>query len=839
MRWRSAAYKWRWLLVGLVVWLAGCAAVPVWGGSNRLVGDETHYLLTAESLVSDFDLDLADEYAQRAYTPYHASDLVPQDAARADGARLAPHGVGLPVLLAPGYAAGGWVGARVELALVAALVLVGAGILAERIVARPRWAAPGAALALGLTAPLWVYATQVYPEVPAAGVAVAACLLLTGGSRRRRPLVTAAGLALAVAALVLLGVKYLPVAACLALVSAVRLRHNRSALVLVCGLAAVLVGAVFAWTVLTYGGPTTYATNRVYQGASEAAIVRDNVGGVARSPRVLALLVDRNFGIGRFAPLWLLAVPAFVVLALRRRDMWPLVALVGVQWATAVWLALTMRGWWFPGRQVVTVLPLLVPAVAWLFAHVPRLTAAVAALSACWGAVLVWALDTRRVGAGRDPFLAPVPGFGAAGRLFPTFHDPAIGDWIRLAVWMVTIAALGIWFWRLGRAAPPVAAAGDAEPVAAGHKPGGIVVGFPARDEQATVAELVRRAAAVPGVVEVVVVDDGSADETAARAGAAGATVLAPASGHSGLGAAVARILAHGAAVDGAAAVAFLDADGEYAPEDLAALAGPVLDGSADYVTGNRFATRAPAGMPLWRRAGNRMGSLVVSVLLGRRVRDAQSGIRVLSRRAAAAARIRHDYNYAQVLTIDLCRRGFRMWEVGVTYSRRRSGRSFVRLPTYLRRVVPAMVAARWAPLGRTGTVASAIGAELGRFAVAGAVASGVDLAVFWALTTAGIAPLVANPVSMALRLGLAFWLTRTWVFGEREARSPVQEALLFLAVAAVNVVAQEAILWGAAAVTHDGLTPVAATTVKAVAIAVTFAGRFVLSRRYVFRATT
>lgn len=682
-----------------VVWIAGSAAVPVWGASNRLVGDEPHYLLTTESLVTSGDIDLADEYARRAYLPYHASTLAPQDAAREDGSRLTPHGVGLSLLLVPGYALGGWVGARVELALVAALVIAGAGMLAERFVAEPRWAAPGAALAVGLSAPLWVYATQVYPEMPAAGLVVAGALVVTGDWRRRRPVVAAWVLAFLVGLLALLGIKYLPLAAALAAVSLVRLRHSRSAMVVMGAASVALVGAVFAWTGLAYGGPTTYATNRLYQRASEATIVQDNVGGLARTPRLAALVFDRNFGLVRFAPLWVLAAAAAAVMVLRKRSTWPLFVLVAVQWATAVWLALTMRGWWFPGRQVVTVLPLLVPAVAYAFALVPRVTGLLAAWSSIWGGALVWALDTRRVGAGRDPFLAPIAGFGAFGRLLPSFHDPGGGDWVRLAAWLGLTAVAGVWLWRVsGRSA----AAGNETSAGAGVGSGmatigdgGLVVGFPARDEEATVAGLVRRAQAVEGVAEVVVVDDHSVDSTRARAVAAGATVLEPASGHAGLGAAVARLIDY-ARDRGAAAVAFLDADGEYAPEDVAVVARPVLAGTADYVTGNRFAAGAPVGMPLWRRVGNRCGSLVVGVIVGRRIHDSQSGIRVLGRAALGAGRVRHDYNYAQVLTIDLCRQGLRMEEVAVSYQRRRHGRTFVRLPSYLRHVVPAMVAARW-----------------------------------------------------------------------------------------------------------------------------------------------
>jgi hypothetical protein len=80
-----------------------------------------------------------------------------------------------------------------------------------------------------------------------------------------------------------------------------------------------------------------------------------------------------------------------------------------------------------------------------------------------------------------------------------------------------------------------------------------------------------------------------------------------------------------------------------------------------------------------------------LSVPAGRRIRDGQSGFRALSAEAAAAAEIIHDYNYAQVLTLDLLGKGFRYLEVPISYRSRRHGRSFVRLPTYLRRVVPAV----------------------------------------------------------------------------------------------------------------------------------------------------
>ncbi|WP_019877326.1 lysylphosphatidylglycerol synthase domain-containing protein [Sporichthya polymorpha] len=218
-----------------------------------------------------------------------------------------------------------------------------------------------------------------------------------------------------------------------------------------------------------------------------------------------------------------------------------------------------------------------------------------------------------------------------------------------------------------------------------------VVAVIPVYNEQDVVAEVVRR---LPATVEgrplvCIVVDDGSADASAARAADAGAVVV-PHEVNRGLGAAVRTALREASALS-PAAVVYLDADGEYAPEDLPTVAAPVLAGTADYVVGSRFAGNIEHMRP-HRRLGNLVLTRWVRWTARRRdLTDGQSGYRAFSARAAAEAEIIHDYNYAQVLTLDLLGKGFGYAEVPIRYHFRTTGDSFVKLGRYLRKVVPAV----------------------------------------------------------------------------------------------------------------------------------------------------
>ena len=217
-----------------------------------------------------------------------------------------------------------------------------------------------------------------------------------------------------------------------------------------------------------------------------------------------------------------------------------------------------------------------------------------------------------------------------------------------------------------------------------------LAVVIPARNEEATIGELLVRIAGVrvSGYrLRPIVVDDGSTDRTAEIARGLGALVIRHPENR-GLGAAV-RTGLRVAVEAGASAVAYPDADLEYSPEDIPVLVEPILAGRADYVLGSR-SLAGRRGMRLHRRLGNYAFTALLMLLSRRRITDGQTGIRAFSREAADRAEIIHDYNYAQVLTLDLLRKGFRLEEVPVHYRVREHGVSFVNW-RYPAKVLPAI----------------------------------------------------------------------------------------------------------------------------------------------------
>lgn len=350
--------------VALVAFLAAAAAVDVRATfAVQTTADEPHYLVTALSLAQDGDLDVRPQYEAGAYRPFYEIPLTPQARPGADGSLVEPHDPLLPVLLAVPTAVGGWVLAKLTLCLFAAAVAALTLWTSVRRFDVPVVPAALVAAVLGASAPLAAYGSQVYPEIVGALATVAGVAALTGPLRRGGLAV----LALAVVCLPWLAVKYAPVAVALALIGLWRLwRGGRPRVAL--GLCAGLGLAAVAFLVLheaLYGGTTPYAAGSYFVDG-QLQVIGSHPDYFGRSRRLVGLFVDRDFGIAAWQPAWLLLIPALGALAARRPAGTAALALpLAAGWFVATFVALTMQGWWFPGRQLVVVLPLAAIAITW------------------------------------------------------------------------------------------------------------------------------------------------------------------------------------------------------------------------------------------------------------------------------------------------------------------------------------------------------------------------------------------------------------------------------------------------------------------------------------------
>ncbi len=174
-----------------------------------------------------------------------------------------------------------------------------------------------------------------------------------------------------------------------------------------------------------------------------------------------------------------------------------------------------------------------------------------------------------------------------------------------------------------------------------------LIIQIPCLNEAKTLgialAELPR---SVPGIdkVEILIVDDGSTDDTVAVARAAGVDHIVRHPANFGL----ARAFMTGLDASlklGADIIVNTDADNQYCAADIPALVAPILEGRAEYVIGTRPIARIEHFSPV-KKFLQKLGSYVVRRISGTRVEDAPSGFRALSRDAAMRMNVFNRYTY-------------------------------------------------------------------------------------------------------------------------------------------------------------------------------------------------
>jgi hypothetical protein len=382
-------------------------------------------LLVAESIVSDGDLDLSDDYGARSWREFYDGDLAPRAGPR-NGRLFDPIGIGFPLLIAPAYALGGPVAVQLFLGALAAIGFVLAAALGRRLVPEP-WPT-SAALVAGLSPPAVIAATTISPDA-VAGTVIAGAALLALRLREEPRLRWAFSCALLIAALPWLGAKFVAPATILALAAARWLRRRRRGLAGLVAIEIVVFSVVLYITVNDnlYGGPFPAALLS-QPGATGASGVLDHL---ARVPRLLGLWIDRDVGLLRWAPFAALAFVAVWLLVRSRRERLALawsgqvhvevtasfyVLICGATVAFATFLAPTIAGPWFPGHELAAVLPVGAALAAWGLRRFPRAGRALAAVTLL---ATVWILVVARVDSdvGLAPPRGPLPWLGAEDAL--------------------------------------------------------------------------------------------------------------------------------------------------------------------------------------------------------------------------------------------------------------------------------------------------------------------------------------------------------------------------------------------------------------------------------------
>jgi hypothetical protein len=200
----------------------------------------------------------------------------------------------------------------------------------------------------------------------------------------------------------------------------------------------------------------------------------------------------------------------------------------------------------------------------------------------------------------------------------------------------------------------------------------------PALDEELTIPGVIDELRAFDPGMDVVVVDDGSVDRTAAVAAAKGARVLRLPF-NLGIGGAVQTGFRF-AFENGYDIAVRVDGDGQHDPSELARVIEPVLRGTADIAVGSRFAGDANGyRSSRTRRIGIRILATVVSRIVGQRVTDTTSGFQALNRQGIALFARDYPHDYPEVeATVMVFRHRLRLVEVPVSMRERGGGRSSI-----------------------------------------------------------------------------------------------------------------------------------------------------------------
>ncbi len=318
-----------------------------------LTGDEPHYLLIVHSLLRDHDLRVADDYAEGSFREFYDGKIGPH---LAHGTSHSVHGIGMPLLLFPGYALLGLLGVLLTEAVLGALAVRELFGAVEQLTG-DRAAALLASAGFGVTVPTLFLSTAAYPELAVATLAIA--LFRRWVSPPPPSSMGAAGWGLAFGALPFFHIKFFPLAAVFVVGSLVLWPKKRRAIA--AGTAVTLLAFVtFCYVFLGSPNPlASYGTQRVFW---------------ERIPLGLAgLFFDQEFGLFVSSPFYIFAV-ATLGSYIRRQPVpgWLLFVTLGAVALPGAAHPLWSGGSSAPARFLFPALPLLAVAAGAVWSWEPR-----------------------------------------------------------------------------------------------------------------------------------------------------------------------------------------------------------------------------------------------------------------------------------------------------------------------------------------------------------------------------------------------------------------------------------------------------------------------------------
>lgn len=193
----------------------------------------------------------------------------------------------------------------------------------------------------------------------------------------------------------------------------------------------------------------------------------------------------------------------------------------------------------------------------------------------------------------------------------------------------------------------------------------------PCYNESATIKQLLTKVLESPWVVEVIVVDDGSTDETLelARSVSDRRLRLVTQMRNQGKGAALRR----GFAEASAPFVVVQDADLEYDPEEYGRLLEPLLSDKADAVFGSRFMSGSPHRvLYFWHSVGNALLTTLSNAFTNLNLTDMETCYKMFRREVIQSIDLRENrFGFEPEITAKVAKGGWRVYEVGISYAGR------------------------------------------------------------------------------------------------------------------------------------------------------------------------